>query len=492
MIPRALIACVALLSLGTRAASALPAAGDDRFGWFVVPFQDRGGMLHVVPADAPPGTVRRAVPLSETPEFMGARDGVLFMLFPPLAEREDRIVRQARRIGATAEAGADWPAFTPLTALPPMIGTEAPFSFAITAAGPVALRHRDDARIRATLWRLSPIAWSQAVTPSAVSDNPRSWVCPVNGLAAIVTVGESGAELLTGSDDPKAPWKSSPIALPAGAEGVFVVGDQLVAVAREPGGAEALHLLRADRSFEIARLEAPTGPRWIVPVGDSICILSGVTPDTPGASMRLDCRVLSLSGAVLYEGPARTAMPVDRREVEALAVLFASVLATIGVFVLRPAGSYRAAVAPPDGFALAEPSRRTLAAAIDLSVSLLVACVLWRVSILDALSITDIRHTRFGIWPLVTAGALTVVHASLSEAFTGRTLGKALFGCRTVNAAGGRPTLAQAFARNTVKTACPPLGLVSLMTPGAAHPGAFGTLVVIPVRDRQGDAPPRP
>jgi len=484
VISRAIIALVVLLLAAHARAQPLPAAGDDRFGWFVIPFQDRGGLLHVVPAGAPPGTVRRAVPLPKTPEFMGARAGALYMLFPPLKEREDRIVRQARRIGASAAASAEWPTFTPLTALPPMIGADAPYSFSVSDSGPVALRREDASHIRATLWRLGPTAWSREATPAILSANARSWVCTVRGRAAIVTVGESGAELLTFSEGPEPRWDGTPISVPANASRVFSVGDQLVAVSEEPSGAESIHVLRTVRSLEIARLDPPGGPRWIVPVGDTLSIFS--SDDAPGSSLgslRLRCRVLSLTGLVLYDGPARTAMPVDRREIEALAVLFVSVLATIAVFVLRPAGSYRIAVAPPDGFALAEPSRRSLAAIVDLAAALLVACLLWRVSLVEALSITDIRHTRFGIWPLVTAGALTVLHASISEALTGRTLGKSIFGCRTVNASGANPSFAQAFARNLVKTACPPLGLVSLMTPGAAHPAAFGTLVVIPVSE---------
>lgn len=485
---RDLAACSLLLATLGANAPASPTAGDDRFGWFVLPYEGRAGVLQVVPADAPPGTVRRAVPLPETPALMSARAGALVMLFPPLSTAAERPIRQARRIAVSSSSTPEWTAFTPLTALPPLVDSAEPVSLALTDAGPVALRRAQGDASPLELWRLGRAEWSPEPIPPGAEAARRAWVCAIDGRAAIIGDTEAGAHLWTrapGADDP---WTEAPLTLPPHAARVIVVADQLLAIAQEPDGAESLHLLRADRAIEIARLERPDAPRWIVPVGSTVSIFSARDDADPGAGVRLDARVLSLSGTVLYDGPARAALPVDRREVEALLVLFASVLATIGVFVLRPAGSYRIAVAPPPGFALAEPLRRALAGAIDLGASLLIACLVWRVSLAEALSFTDLRHTQHGVWPLVSALAITVVHASLSESFTGRTLGKAVLGCRTVNASGANPALGQAFARNAVKLFCPPLALVSLLTPGAAHPGAFSTLVVIPVRE----LPPAP
>ncbi|HBS28206.1 MAG TPA: hypothetical protein DEB06_01865 [Phycisphaerales bacterium] len=304
-----------------------------------------------------------------------------------------------------------------------------------------------------------------------------------------MTDGPSGAALWLRSTDAPPAWSPAPISLPPGAERVIAVGDQLVAAAPDDSAGLTLHLLRSAGSTPILSLPHSDAPRWIVPVGASLGVF---TADGTGAAFRLSCTIVSLGGTVLYEGPARAVPPVDRREVEALAVLLGSVLLTIGVFILRPAGSYRAAVVPPDGFALADPSRRIVAGAIDLGASLLVAAALFRVPLGEALALTELRATRWGIWPVVAGAAITVFHASIAEALTGRSLGKVITGCRTVAAGGARPALPVALARNAIKIACPPLGLVSLMTPGAAHPGAFGTLVVTPAQSPPPVPPDRP
>jgi uncharacterized RDD family membrane protein YckC len=59
-------------------------------------------------------------------------------------------------------------------------------------------------------------------------------------------------------------------------------------------------------------------------------------------------------------------------------------------------------------------------------------------------------------WAMMTPGliaiAVTVMHVAISEALTGRSLGKVLLGLRVTDLKGNRPTARQALIRNALKT----------------------------------------
>ncbi|HBS28617.1 MAG TPA: hypothetical protein DEB06_04000, partial [Phycisphaerales bacterium] len=151
-------------------AESFPSAASPKFGWFVVPFADRGGLLHIVPADAPPGTVRRSLPLADRPTVMGAGGGGvaasdLVLVFPPIDPNAADPVRQVRRVSARGSARADLPTVSAPVALAPLLGTHEPVGVVLAREGPLALC-RDEAG-RFSLLSAGPSRWTEDPAPPA-------------------------------------------------------------------------------------------------------------------------------------------------------------------------------------------------------------------------------------------------------------------------------------------------------------------------------------
>ncbi len=252
---------------------------------------------------------------------------------------------------------------------------------------------------------------------------------------------------------------------------VVACGGQVVTVDRD-GSRIALGLIRGSSHTALGVLEAGANGA-LVALGDRLAFVEAA--GKPGDLWT--AKVLGIDGAVLYDGPVELAGPIAPGEVQALAVLMASVFVSILVFVLRPASTWGGVVALPPGTALADPMRRLAAFSVDLIPGVLVG---WLVFGREA----TLGDT--GVWPLLVIGAVTIVHSTIGEALSGRTLGKLVTACRTISVDGGRPTFVQAFLHSSVKVLCPPLAMFVLVAPFAMGPASFGTVVVVDVPDEGG------
>jgi uncharacterized RDD family membrane protein YckC len=249
-----------------------------------------------------------------------------------------------------------------------------------------------------------------------------------------------------------------------------------------------MQIARAERWFEVASFTDISDRRWVVPVGNTIAVVTSSSEDPT----RFASKVYSPSGEILYDGPAQTVGPVGRRELEVLGLLLVSLLLTIAVFVFRPAGADRISVTLPEGYALADPWKRILATSIDAGVAVVLSSWLWGVPLRAIVDFSLAVTGDHGVWPIVTAGGILTVMSAVGEATSGRTLGKWIVGCRTVASTGDPPSWGQALARNAVKTLCPPLAAVSLNVPGQQSPAAFGTFVITRAGDPSSGEPRDP
>lgn len=473
------VACACGASV--RAGNSGLVAGDEGGGWFVAPFSGQGGLLFYLPAGGSPGSLVSALPLVAEPEEMASLDGRLVMIFDPVRSDPDdsRSLRQVREVRATPGPRAPMQFFSEPSPLPPIAESGAIEGLALTRDGPLVAMGPAQLNGPRRLLELGSAGWVDAVLPPGLDPTRAFDLLALDGAAAIVQeqsdaaarlwVRDQGAEL--GSTPG---WRSDELGpMPAGARLLGAHG-QILALAPEGSDQTEMLIARAERWFEVARIVHSTDRRWIVPVGNTIVVVTSTSEEPT----RFACRVYSPSGEVIYDGPAQTVGPVGQRELEVLGLLLISLLLTIAVFVFRPAGAERVSVLLPASHALADPWKRILATSIDAGIAVVLSSWIWGTPLRAIVDLALAVTGDHGVWPIVTAGGILLVMSAVGEALTGRTLGKWMLGCRTVGSDGNHPSWGQALARNAVKTLCPPLAAVSLNVPGQQSPASFGTFVI--------------
>jgi hypothetical protein len=216
-------------------------------------------------------------------------------------------------------------------------------------------------------------------------------------------------------------------------------------------------------------------------------------------------RIVEISAATgreLYRGPVTGREPVSATEFRLLALLLVAVMIMIVLFVLRPEGA-RAALSLPEGLAMAESGRRVLGSLIDLLAAVIVASKLVGMTVGQALLVFGLVGDQTGeaMSLLLATIAVGLTHCTTCEWLFGRSLGKALVGCRvfhvrlsrgsdgTVSPVVVRPSLWRALARNIVKWVLPPVAMAGLNLPDRRHRGdvVAGTAVVVPAGGPEGD-----
>ncbi|MCW5550456.1 MAG: RDD family protein, partial [Opitutaceae bacterium] len=198
--------------------------------------------------------------------------------------------------------------------------------------------------------------------------------------------------------------------------------------------------------------------------------------------------VSAYTGRQMFIGSARRDPLLSPRDFQVLSLVFGSLMIVVLLFVLR--SDARKELSLPAGAALAPPGMRVLAGAMDLLPALGLAGLLTGVAPAKLLSLV-VLTSPFSLTPLVLATlGLVIGHCALSEWRWGRSLGKALVGCRVAPASAwdrvdGRLRLWQTLARNAVRWVFPPLGMLMLFDPNFRHPGDVlaRTVVVIPPDD---------
>lgn len=452
------LAIVSAVATAATAVAAGVSAGDSMSGWIVLGDPPMGPLLMRLPAREPPGTLRRAAVFAANPALMACRGMELALIYPPERAETGEGAWRVRLIEMSADGS---PVKT--TPLPPVPTGATPAGVIVSGRGPVILLtnaagRNELVRLETNQWR--PIALPgeiDATVPAellCIDDRPALWQdADQGGMAALWRMMHRTA----GSD--AEPWHAS--RMPAAGRGarLLTLDRQIVAVDRGPGGESlSFSLLRPAGRLPIASIEIGDSEHWVVASGGVISTIWR-SRDAPG---KLHAAVLAPMGTVLYRGPALTTPPVAGRELEWLALILGSVLLTVAVFVFRPGTLSGGAVILPPRTALAEPWRRAAAGVLDALAAVVLAWLVWRFSTGDSAGIASVVKASGARFVLLAAGA-GIVASTLAEALWGRTLGKALCRCRTVDASGRKPRFSLIVLGQVLRFLCPPLGLAWLI-----------------------------
>ncbi|HVZ92897.1 MAG TPA: RDD family protein, partial [Phycisphaerales bacterium] len=452
-------------------------------GWLAMPQPGSGVYLFAAPADVPPGTLIDAGSLPRAPLGMAARGGELVVVFDADPKGGgDGKWRPVRQMTAQNVGRPGLYRMTEPSALPPLPAAGEIRGLALTRTGPIALLVDE----RTKLFALRGGSWEPVELPTELSD-PRAKVMVLAGSELVVllrvSTSENAPSEVWSSAAPaqtEPAWSRQAVAVRDGVAAAWFVRDQLIVAYGGEGGGYSIELVRGDQSYPRGAISRSAGPACIGVSGDRIAAY-GVEYSP---AFKIVSHVISVTGGTLFDGAAQIPGPVTKRDIESLMLLLGSLALSVAVFVARPVTSD--AIAFPEGYALAESSRRFIATLIDLAPGVALAAWLYHLSPIRVLDLAGAFTDDLGLRPLIVSLGGAAALSAVSEAVFGRTLGKLLVGCRTISTAGSRLNPAQAIARNLVKYACPPLAMVALLGPPSAGPHSFGTLVVRPVRGEPG------
>ncbi len=286
-----------------------------------------------------------------------------------------------------------------------------------------------------------------------------------------------------------------------GAMQALAVDGQLVAGQRinEPAGiAVRLHLLRPEGRVEMGVLrlsEADAGATWsLLPAGRTTALLAQRdAKNWHWSAMNLRGE-LTQSETVLSE----TAITPWEQYVNQMILVVVLVVATLMMFVFWRREPVDAQIKLPKEWTVAVFSTRAMAGLVDLGPCVGVSFAYFGVDWLTGLHYWPGRSGGLeNILPGAAAIGLYVLHTTLTELFTGRTLGKMIFGLRVVNLRGSPPHLWQVLGRNGLKVLdliAWPLLILPIISPQRQRLGDMvaKTLVVMPTPPEPPESPQPP
>lgn len=202
-----------------------------------------------------------------------------------------------------------------------------------------------------------------------------------------------------------------------------------------------------------------------------------------------DILEMSTTGRLWYEGEQVRQGPLSLRDLRALAFMLGSLAVLVIIFVFRPEAA--PIVTLPQGAALGALWRRTGAAMVDFMIAAVLASLIMGHGALGLLSALLAGPAAAGgalggseevFTGLMLAQVMGIVHCSLTETLSGRSIGKGVFGLIILSsrATPGRLDLRAALLRNIIKWGLPLLLVFAVWDPMRRHPGDLlaGTLVV--------------
>jgi hypothetical protein len=505
--------------------------GAEGHGWLVVGPDEAPKIVHVPPRGSVEvgggrtmsgngGTVRLAARLNSMPEAIAAVGREAYLIFPPGAGARRLVLRASV---APAPVGNLWDLeqHERLDAMPSLDVPGTLTGFAATDLGLAAIVSEGQPG-RPTLWVLRRERWTPVDLPSGLEGGVLHLVAMPSGIG-VLAQSEEKTELWRGramgvktGPQPAVEWSATPVpaiglAGQAGPGNLFWIAGALVFAARSPEGLElrearpsGVHTLarlpEVDERFAMTAL--PQSGRvvlvWTRPKPGSAPAGEG-GKDAPPPEQDYFVREVSVyTGRVLYEGGAADSWPFSMVEFRLLAVLLIAIAVGVLLFVLRPEIG-DGAVLLPQGTALAEPWRRAVAGGMDLTVAWLV--VSWSVGV----SLEALMYPVLGamlVPNILLILAVGCAHSTLGEWAFGRSIGKAITGCRVAvvgvtgdpgagSAPPRSPSFRAALVRNLFRWGVPPLGIAALADPGGRHRGDLlaRTAVVVTVEaDNQGGA----
>jgi hypothetical protein len=544
--------------------------------WFVAPLPlDPTGaaqflLLHAPPrdsaGDSPAGTMRPVARLGARPEAMAAWEGEVHMVFSPSAAgggggqagagRQRRVVRMTAVTPRLGLAAWEYIPSSGPEVRPSLPGDGELIAACGTAIGPAVLMLGAEGTsglrllvLRGETWMASPLpdAIQAAIAGKGAGDGAGqrsawldmvatrggpliAWITPgaieySTAVANLTAVrAEDGDAIVTrwetaigGAAGGGAGERATGLIIQAPRDRRVVWADgQLGVIERdgdEPVRVAALHDGRATPLTTIAG-PLPVGVAPLDGMGRLVVLKADAsgTPAASSAGPRLQITEVSLyTGEVLFAGPASGKL-FSGWPLQVLMIGIGAIMLAVLMFVLRSESNE--AMPLPDGFALAPPGRRFLAAVIDGALAILVSSIIHGVAPLKILSPMILLRPSENSAPLLTALVIAFGTSVLLEWMTGRTLGKRMIGLGVVGyrRAGpskdgqeplpadanplqtpvrvgdlemGRPSLIQAVVRNAIRWFIPPLAALVLFDSNWRHPGDVlaKTLVLTPARE---------
>jgi uncharacterized RDD family membrane protein YckC len=179
-----------------------------------------------------------------------------------------------------------------------------------------------------------------------------------------------------------------------------------------------------------------------------------------------------------------------------LVLIFALLLATIVMYLFRPAEAAKAKIEIPTGMVISEPRRRLVALIIDLLPSALITGIVLQMpmnSIFSIAAMPMLAHQWTQAWPAILVLLVTIVHETIGEVTTGRTLGKWMVNCMVIGTDGKPARILWVVVRNVMKFVAllvPVLFLFVYLNPYRQHLGDLvGRSIVVTARDQAGQPP---
>lgn len=242
-----------------------------------------------------------------------------------------------------------------------------------------------------------------------------------------------------------------------------------------------VELIRQGTALGRLTIDPAIHPWALVPVDQQVALVAG---DSTGS---LYWTRMDLQGNVAGPKPMRVESHMFWMK-DANFVLWTGTLtiATLSMLTYWRRSPQANMLGLPPGVVLSDYGRRIGAGMIDLAPCVVVVLIVFRIGIDDLYYKSPGRTDRWdGMIPGAMVIALYVGHCIVAEAFTAKTLGKALFGLRVTDLGGRPPQVGQILARNLMKAfdiISPPLLILPLIGPYRQRLGDMvgRTVIVMP------------
>lgn len=438
------------------------------------------------------GTLRRAASLSVEPVAMAAFGEDVYIAADD-GDEQGQASRRVWTLRAVNTGVGDLWSYEPSDGLRSLRSLPADgrlVGMAASAAGLVAILTADSPASRVRVLLLNRGEWRELSTPRTLDNwGARLRCVPMRDGFTLIAPDDSGSARTwsaslrdSGEQSPVIAWSEGVLArdrsLPTGPSPVEFVsaGGRMISIAPAGPGVRVLSGVDAGGSTTLARLEGLEPDAAIAPLESQGRLVVAWTraqgePRRPGEPP-LSGRVVEMielsanTGRVLYDAPSRADGPVTPGDLGLLGLVLIVAMGVALVLVIR--GGEETEISLPPGMALADPGRRMVASLIDGLIALVVASRLRGTPLLELVSPSNFVTGEL-VWVLaigIIAGAALGV---IFEFLSGRSIGKALAGCRVIRATPtgepARASLWQVLLRNAMKWALPPLSMLALVEP---------------------------
>ena len=483
-----IVLSVLVLSLGLMGIGPV-ASGVGEHGWVVYQSKMyRVLIVHLPPrgpdGSAEPGTLESFRPLEITPEAITADGDRLWMVFPPSIINEETMRRVSSVRAVRAFGSSGWVVSPPelLKAGPMLPGTGSLKQFVSDSSGNLfAMLKRVD---RWSLYSTGGGQWTvQPMPPISGSD----WRL-VRWGASVLLISNDPDGLTLAFELIENTWK--PVKIP-GIERVwdasFVLGHgrDLVLGASGSEGSMEIRVLTAGSDLLVHRIDAAPVEPGVVLLEDSNTLVLVSQPGEGGGARR-SVRMVEIDlndGRELFAGEPATPSFLGAGFLQLLMMLFFAVGSVIILAVVRPQPGGVFLV--PEGWAIADPSRRFAATLIDLVILSTIIAPLFGVGIIELVTGNVLSRTDSSWIALPAMLFVGMLSSTVLESTIGGTIGKAVMRIRVTRCTQG-PAETVAFSRvlsrNLIKWFLPPVAMLSLVEPGFRHRGDIAGRCIVVIR----------